>query len=641
MGIQDRDYMRRDSTKSPTNGGIHPSIKNLQFQKNSYGYLQKVLFSLVVLIIGLSIFQNSVTCSFVKLSLDPNSDGIFNYKDLGFVINQIFYFPLLWMQSIQVFDYVFIFLAIYKNNCLSIGGILLSGLTWMGGGVLTIRLILYFQYIAKFVIHKILFDVLKISPFTNCNKILFRYFYPVKKFTFNPSLILFLFACLTVSQFWIMYGSNTSVVQTNFDKATVIKRNKQTDLVGSDKNYTNIYLNNFADLKKLDSRVQGVTSNDTQNIYTLSKALTEGLTTDLEKTYVIYKWVTNNIQYDTDAFFSNNLRGIGSASTVLQRRKAICDGYAEIIMRLGLQSNLLIEKVSGYSKGYGYKIGEVSSKPDHAWNAVRIDGNWYLMDATWDSGSISKEEKRFKKNDGDFVYFLTNPQIFLHSHLPEQDKWQLTNNTWTKSQFFSKVNVNEKAFKLGLNIDKYSNAILNADSLPYVIDFDSAVSLKGGLSLNDNQLSGEWVFAQYDINGRSKILVSAPSNGSYILDIFGDTAKRGNLFHGILSYKINVNNSLNNFNNFPLAYGHYSAHKVVLEYPLNGVLLSDQNIKFKLKANGAKKFVIYQNQKELEVMREQDGYFVADLKLGKGDAVIYGEFNVPNQLSGVLKYQVK
>ena len=80
--------------------------------------------------------------------------------------------------------------------------------------------------------------------------------------------------------------------------------------------------------------------------------------------------------------------------------------------------------------------------------------------------------------------------------------------------------------------------------------------------------------------------------------------------------------------------------KVVLDSPLNGVLVASNVVKFKLRANGVQKLVIYQNGKAVETMKEEGGIYTADLKVEKGDLMIFGDFNTPNQLAGILKYQV-
>jgi len=53
-------------------------------------------------------------------------------------------------------------------------------------------------------------------------------------------------------------------------------------------------------------------------------------------------------------------------------------------------------KLSGYSKGYGYKIGQTfQGNSDHAWNAVYLDGRWHLLDSTWGSGTVDDALTKF------------------------------------------------------------------------------------------------------------------------------------------------------------------------------------------------------------------------------------------------------
>jgi transglutaminase/protease-like cytokinesis protein 3 len=40
-------------------------------------------------------------------------------------------------------------------------------------------------------------------------------------------------------------------------------------------------------------------------------------------------------------------------------------------------------QIVGYSKGIGYQHGEAILKDDHAWNVVKIFGEWFLLDVTW------------------------------------------------------------------------------------------------------------------------------------------------------------------------------------------------------------------------------------------------------------------
>ena len=640
MGIQDRDYMRRDAESASRGAGIHPSLRNLQFAKVGYGLIEKALFLLIAAVITVAFMQGNLTCSKLNLVNLVSKNPIHTYKDIGTLANQLYFQPLIYLQSENSLNQFFSFLNIHKGNCLGFENVIFALICWLVIGFLFLKALVYLRFAFKFIIHRLLFDVIKLNPFSNINKVIFRNVYPVKVFKVQTIFVIFLFVGLSLVQFKSIIFGNQSQSKDKVAKSVGLKKNKQTDLVEFGGNYTNIYSANYQALRALDDRVKNISTEDTQNIYTLSKALTEGLATDLEKTYVIYKWVTTNIAYDSEALATKNFRGIGNANTVIQRRKAICDGYAELVMRLGLQSGLLVEKLDGFAKGFGYKIGEPMSTPNHAWNAVRIDGKWYLLDATWDAGVVDEKSNKFEFKNSNYSYFLTNPDIFNYSHYASDVKWNLSKNNWNKADFFSKVNASEGAFKLGLNIDKHSSATINADSLPYVLDYDTDVGLYGALSSNGSKLKGEWTFLKYDNNGKSKLLVSAPSNGVYGLQLYGDFKKQAGVLHGFLEYKVNVNNSLNNFGVFPQTFPPYSNSKVVLDSPLNGILVANNVVKFKLKANGAQKLVIYQNGKAVETMKEEGGVFTADLKVERGELMIFGDFNSPNQLAGILKYQV-
>lgn len=67
-----------------------------------------------------------------------------------------------------------------------------------------------------------------------------------------------------------------------------------------------------------------------------------------------------------------------NAYGALVEGKAVCEGYAEalqcLLQRVGIQS----VEIFGYGINPSTGVGE-----PHAWNAVRIDGKYYLVDLTW------------------------------------------------------------------------------------------------------------------------------------------------------------------------------------------------------------------------------------------------------------------
>ena len=83
----------------------------------------------------------------------------------------------------------------------------------------------------------------------------------------------------------------------------------------------------------------------------------------------------------------------------------------------------------------------VNHRTDHAWNAVCIRGNWFLLDNTWGAGHLDETTGTYKVEFKEF-FFLKDPAEFVYSHFPymnddmeESMKWQLVENPWTLEKF--------------------------------------------------------------------------------------------------------------------------------------------------------------------------------------------------------------
>jgi hypothetical protein len=88
------------------------------------------------------------------------------------------------------------------------------------------------------------------------------------------------------------------------------------------------------------------------------------------------------------------------------------------------------EVVSGYVRMEYYEIGTPGNL-DHAWNVVRLDGAYHLLDPTWAAGGCGETEDGkllpFHKQFNDY-YWLTPPEEFAKNHYPEDTKWVLLAN---------------------------------------------------------------------------------------------------------------------------------------------------------------------------------------------------------------------
>lgn len=167
----------------------------------------------------------------------------------------------------------------------------------------------------------------------------------------------------------------------------------------------------------------------------LVKSLTQGLSTDVERFRAIYLWVCHNIKGDY-AMTQMNIRkrkrlmedqAALSAwnrhlakdifKTLKERKETLCTGYAYLVQTMAAMSGIESEIINGYGSSEGIKTGQ-EEFPNHSWNRVKLNGKWYLVDATWSAGYFDELNHLFVF-DYDDSYFLMQEEEFAKSHQPQ------------------------------------------------------------------------------------------------------------------------------------------------------------------------------------------------------------------------------
>ncbi|ELU13914.1 hypothetical protein CAPTEDRAFT_89820, partial [Capitella teleta] len=112
--------------------------------------------------------------------------------------------------------------------------------------------------------------------------------------------------------------------------------------------------------------------------------------------------------------------------------------------------------INGICKNSEYGIGEsLDTKAlAHQWNAVYLDNQWRLVDTLWGSACMigSRSEQWSKCRLRNDFFFLTDPDMMICTHLPDNQAWQLLPKPVTFKQFEEFVYVREKFFETGLHM---------------------------------------------------------------------------------------------------------------------------------------------------------------------------------------------
>ena len=194
------------------------------------------------------------------------------------------------------------------------------------------------------------------------------------------------------------------------------------------------------------------------------KPLVEYLTSSTESEFVrakvIHDWIALNIEYCAEETAARALSGDLTAALITGR--SACAGYSNLFARMCSLAGMECRTVPGYTRDYGLDVfsDEDPTKVNHAWNAVKLAGEWRLVDPTWDAGRL--REGRFERAYST-DYLFSGPGIFSHTHFPRDPQWQLRSRPLAEEEFASQPSLRAEFHTLGLSL---------VDSLRRVNDVD-------------------------------------------------------------------------------------------------------------------------------------------------------------------------
>lgn len=137
-------------------------------------------------------------------------------------------------------------------------------------------------------------------------------------------------------------------------------------------------------------------------VYEVSSQITNDAMSDEEKIRAVHDWMCLNIAYDYDSYVSGTVsEGSSGVYGPMKYGVALCGGYAETFKAFMDALGIECESVSGLANG-GY----------HGWNRVKVNGEDYYIDVTWDDPDDPDEPEFIR-----YIYYLSKDPNFDGSHM--------------------------------------------------------------------------------------------------------------------------------------------------------------------------------------------------------------------------------
>ncbi len=183
--------------------------------------------------------------------------------------------------------------------------------------------------------------------------------------------------------------------------------------------------------KAVDQIAKTVPDSMEASVSSLSGFFLEKVSGNRNLLRAFYVWCASEISYDTESMYNPKPmenRGKLILET-LEKRKAVCQGYAEVFHELCNLAGIENYLIQGYTRQNG-TIMPLS----HTWVLARPDTSWLFLDPTWGSGYVMNEQFTHKFNP---AFFLVPPEKMIESHMPFDPMWQCLRFPYSSSDFYN------------------------------------------------------------------------------------------------------------------------------------------------------------------------------------------------------------
>ncbi|MEG0423270.1 MAG: transglutaminase domain-containing protein [Erysipelotrichaceae bacterium] len=143
-----------------------------------------------------------------------------------------------------------------------------------------------------------------------------------------------------------------------------------------------------------------------QQLKQVSNKIINGIASDAsdyDKVKYLYDYIIDHTVYDKQSKDNQTIL------SVFMKGKSVCAGYAKSIQYLCNQMNIDCHYMPGASKVSGFAS---ENNGAHAWNMVKMDGNYYYLDATFGDD---------EENDFRYAYFAISSKEMLELYQPNYE----------------------------------------------------------------------------------------------------------------------------------------------------------------------------------------------------------------------------
>jgi transglutaminase/protease-like cytokinesis protein 3 len=217
----------------------------------------------------------------------------------------------------------------------------------------------------------------------------------------------------------------------------------------------------------------------------LANQIEKDFSSDANKSRAAFFWLTKNIRYNLREFYNPNKRNYSFrysseeekteklqafkdnlVAETFKNKTGVCEEYAQSFKKICDLLKIKAEVIKGNVRNTADEIGQISNTTNHAWNAVKIDEKWIILDVTWAAGSESNG--KWIRDFDDYFYDIPTRKIFK-THYPEDKIWVIRFGRMSEKEFYNQPIYSNTFLRLKANLISPQTGIISLKSSESIV----------------------------------------------------------------------------------------------------------------------------------------------------------------------------
>ncbi|MBU3009845.1 transglutaminase [Polaribacter vadi] len=212
----------------------------------------------------------------------------------------------------------------------------------------------------------------------------------------------------------------------------------------------------------------------------LANKIESDFTKDVDKVRAAFFWLTKNIRYNLKEYYNPRqrkyrfryaseeekvlkLQAIKDelVNTAFRTKMGVCEEYAQSFKKICDLLKIESQVIKGNVRSNSNEIGKIESSTNHAWNAVKINDGWIILDATWAAGY--EYNGKWIRKFNNYFFNMPKDKIFK-THFPEDNLWVLRFGRMSIQEFYNQPIYSQTFLSLQAELIAPKTGIINLKS---------------------------------------------------------------------------------------------------------------------------------------------------------------------------------